>query len=74
MNPRASARHAPAWNALGDLLALADDLRRFASRSVVPMLDLAVRIWLAQAFFVSGVLKVANWDVALTLAREEYPV
>jgi uncharacterized membrane protein YphA (DoxX/SURF4 family) len=33
-----------------------------------------IRLWLAQAFWVSGVLKLANWDTALTLATYEYPV
>lgn len=75
MIPRSdAARRAPTWIALGDLMAVAGDWRRFAERSAAPMLDLVVRAWLAQAFFISGVLKIANWDVALTLAREEYPV
>jgi len=45
-----------------------------AARTAGPVLDLYVRVWLAQTFFVSGVLKVANWDNALALARYEYPV
>jgi len=44
------------------------------ARAVAPLLDLYIRLWLAQAFFVSGLLKVANWDTALALARYEYPV
>ncbi len=43
-------------------------------RIVGPLLDLYVRLWLAQGFFVSGLLKAANWDNALALARYEYPV
>jgi NADH dehydrogenase FAD-containing subunit/uncharacterized membrane protein YphA (DoxX/SURF4 family) len=43
-------------------------------RGVGPLLDLYVRLWLAQGFFVSGLLKAANWDNALALARYEYPV
>ncbi|HXH03046.1 MAG TPA: FAD-dependent oxidoreductase [Candidatus Competibacteraceae bacterium] len=39
-----------------------------------PWLDLGIRLWLAQIFLVSGLLKVANWDTALTLAAYEYPV
>jgi putative oxidoreductase len=39
-----------------------------------PLLDLVIRLWLAQVFFVSGVLKAANWDNALNLAANEYPV
>jgi NADH dehydrogenase FAD-containing subunit/uncharacterized membrane protein YphA (DoxX/SURF4 family) len=43
-------------------------------RIIAPLLDLYVRLWLAQGFFVSGLLKVSNWDNALALARYEYPV
>lgn len=39
-----------------------------------PWLDLAVRLWLAQTFFVSGLLKLADWNTALALATHEYPV
>ena len=45
-----------------------------AERSAWPVLDLVVRLWLAQVFFVSGVLKAANWENALSLAANEYPV
>ena len=35
---------------------------------------LFLRLSLGQAFLISGLLKVANWDTALTLAAYEYPV
>ncbi len=54
-----------AWNA--DAFGL---LRRVCW----PLLDLGFRIWLAQQFFVSGVLKVTHWETALELAAHEYPV
>jgi NADH dehydrogenase FAD-containing subunit/uncharacterized membrane protein YphA (DoxX/SURF4 family) len=43
-------------------------------RWAAPFVDLWVRICLAKAFFVSGMLKIGNWPVALELARTEYPV
>jgi len=43
-------------------------------RVIAPLLDLYVRLWVAQGFFVSGLLKVSNWDNALALSRYEYPV
>jgi NADH dehydrogenase/putative oxidoreductase len=43
-------------------------------RAIGPLLDLYVRLWLAQGFLVSGLLKVSDWDNALALARYEYPV
>lgn len=39
-----------------------------------PKVELAIRLWLAQIFFVSGVLKLTHWDTALYLATHEYPV
>ena len=50
------------------------DGSRLLERSAAPLIDLLIRLWLAQIFFVSGVLKVANWDNALYLAANEYPV
>lgn len=41
---------------------------------IAPILDLGIRLWLAAIFWVSGVLKVTNWQGALELARSEYPV
>lgn len=45
-----------------------------AGRGLGALLDLGIRWWLASIFFVSGVLKAANWQTALELARSEYPV
>jgi NADH dehydrogenase/putative oxidoreductase len=47
---------------------------RFLQRGAGPAVDLAVRCWLAQLFFVSAVLKLADWDTALYLAQHEYPL
>ena len=55
------------------LRAVATILRRSA-RAASPVLDLVIRLSIAQVFFVSGLLKVANWDNALLLATTEYPV
>jgi len=64
---------------------LPDALLRFAGHStdfgvrvlrglVWPNVDLAIRLWLAQIFFVSGALKLTHWQTALYLAPHEYPV
>lgn len=58
---------APTMNVLADLF-------RYSERIVGPLLDLLARLWIGQAFLVSGVVKVANWDSAIYLARHEYPV
>jgi putative oxidoreductase len=39
-----------------------------------PILDVMFRIGLAQQFFISGVLKITNWQVALYLSENEYRV
>jgi putative oxidoreductase len=58
----------------GDVLGSIADGFRLAERSLGPPLDLAIRLWLAQSFLVSGILKVSDWENALMLARDEYPV
>lgn len=49
-------------------------LRRTAEGGLGSTLDLVIRFWLAQGFFVSGVLKVSDWTTALYLAANEYPL
>lgn len=41
---------------------------------ISPVFDLLVRLFVAQAIFRSGVVKLSDWDTALSLARLEYPV
>ncbi len=50
------------------------DALRGAERGLGPLLDLVIRFALAQTFFISGLLKAGNWEAALQLARDEYPV
>ena len=59
---------------LGNLMAACADGFRVLECGLGPLLDLAIRLWLAQAFLVSGILKLANWDTALYLSANEYPV
>jgi NADH dehydrogenase FAD-containing subunit/uncharacterized membrane protein YphA (DoxX/SURF4 family) len=39
-----------------------------------PFVDLWARLSLGKSFFVSGMLKLGNWHLALELAQREYPV
>ncbi|HYN40118.1 MAG TPA: DoxX family protein, partial [Rhodospirillales bacterium] len=39
-----------------------------------PLLDVVVRLWLAQAFFTSGMLKTINWPATVFLYTAEHPV
>jgi NADH dehydrogenase/putative oxidoreductase len=50
------------------------DVLRVAERFGAPFTELLARLWLGQAFLVSGIVKAADWDAALYLARHEYPV
>jgi putative oxidoreductase len=47
---------------------------RFARGALWPALDLLTRLWLAQVFLVSAILKLADWQRAIYLATHEYPV
>jgi len=38
------------------------------------VLDLAIRVYIADVFFRSGLVKIGNWDGTLYLFREEYQV
>ena len=41
---------------------------------MAPLLDLFIRVWLAQAFFTSGLLKTINWPATVFLYTAEHPV
>jgi NADH dehydrogenase FAD-containing subunit/uncharacterized membrane protein YphA (DoxX/SURF4 family) len=42
--------------------------------AAAPFVDLWARLSLGKAFFISGMLKLGNWPLALELAQQEYPV
>ena len=56
------------------LMQIISDLVRFAERVLGPLLDLFIRLYLAQSFFLSGMVKAASWNTAVLLATYEYPV
>jgi putative oxidoreductase len=39
-----------------------------------PILQLAIRLWIARVFFNSGLTKIQDWDATLFLFQEEYRV
>ena len=47
---------------------------RFIQVAIWPVLDWGIRIWLAQSYLMSGLLKVTHWQSALDLAANEYPI
>ena len=56
------------------LVDVAATIFRILERSAGPIVDLLIRMWLAQMFFASTVVKLAHWGDALYLAAHEYPV
>jgi putative oxidoreductase len=42
--------------------------------AAAPVLDLAIRLYVANVFFRSGLLKIGNWDGTLYLFENEYRV
>lgn len=41
---------------------------------VSPLFDLAVRLFMARVFFRSGLTKLADWDITVSLFADEYKV
>ena len=41
---------------------------------LAPVLDIALRIWIARVFFMSGLTKIQTWDSTLMLFEYEYAV
>ncbi len=39
-----------------------------------PFADLGLRLWIANIFWKSGVLKTRDWDITITLFTEEHPI
>jgi putative oxidoreductase len=39
-----------------------------------PVLQFAIRLWIARVFFLSGLTKIADWNATLFLFQEEYKV
>lgn len=45
-----------------------------ALQTAQPVIDLLVRLWVANVFFKSGLTKISNWDSTLALFENEYQV
>ena len=71
---RGSAVAPPPLAWVARLLGWMGEAFRLAERSIGPIVDLLIRLRLAQIFFVSGVLKAADFEHAIYLSTHEYPV
>jgi hypothetical protein len=72
--PPARRRASPTSHRAADLFALVADIIEFLGRSAWPIVDLVIRLWLAKQAIMSGLLLAHDWNTALTLAANEYPV
>ena len=45
-----------------------------AEKTVGPLLDLLIRLWLAQIFWASGRVELQNWTGTLLLSTHQYPL
>src|SRR5260370_35974699 len=52
----------------------ASEAVRITEKTVGPLLDLFIRLWLAGIFLASGMVKLQRWNIALYLSAHEYPV
>ena len=55
------------------ILARAERLRGWL-QGAAPLVDLGIRLYVAEIFFRSGLLKIGNWSGTLYLFRNEYRV
>jgi putative oxidoreductase len=55
------------------LLSAVRSARRFAD-AASPVAELLLRLWVAQAFWMSGREKIQSWDTTLQLFKNEYHV
>ena len=60
--------------AIARLMGFLKDCTDISEKTVAPVLDLLIRLWLAQTFWVSGLVKLGGWENAVFLATHEYPV
>jgi putative oxidoreductase len=58
----------------GHLAAAVGSTYRALDGYLAPIADLAVRLWVANAFFKSGLTKIASWDSTVLLFTYEYQV
>src|SRR5260370_40669930 len=56
------------------LIRWASDATRIAEKTVGPLLEVFIRLWLAGIFWASGMVKLQNWTLALYPSAHEYPV
>lgn len=59
---------------LAGTIAFANRVIAMIERWLTPLFDLAIRLYVAEVFFRSGLLKITRWDSTLYLFENEYHV
>ena len=59
---------------LQEVAALTDAVTNGLTAWGAPLLQLALRLWIARVFFNSGLTKIQDWDTTVLLFQEEYKV
>ncbi len=59
---------------VGTLRQLARGALRIAQEWLTPLLDLGMRLFVAEAFLTSGLTKIASWETTVALFENEYQV
>jgi NADH dehydrogenase FAD-containing subunit/uncharacterized membrane protein YphA (DoxX/SURF4 family) len=68
------AEIAPNRKTTPPLVAWFEDINEYASRRLAPFIDIAIRIWLAQAFFRLGILKTTDPEPTIWLFTFVQPI
>lgn len=56
----------------GTIIRLYEQICLFLQRFLEPLLLLCIRFWMAKIFWKSGKTKIINWDITVSLFRDEY--
>jgi len=72
--PLARIHVSPTQQRAAELFAFFADAIQFLGRTAWPVVDLIVRFWIAMPAIVSGLLMANDWNTALMLAINEYPI
>ncbi len=64
----------PTRHRAAEVFSLVADIIGFLGRTAWPIIDLFIRLWIGKQAILSGLLLANDWNTALTLAVNEYPI
>jgi NADH dehydrogenase FAD-containing subunit/uncharacterized membrane protein YphA (DoxX/SURF4 family) len=64
----------PTRHRAAEVFSLVADIIGFLGRTAWPIVDLFIRLWIGKQAILSGLLLANDWNTALTLAANEYPI